>query len=100
MEQLFTKLDAVFDEMVNIRRHLHQHPELSFKEEKTAAYIADFHKKLGHDVRTNVGGNGVLAYLKGAKTGPTVAMRADFDALPIHELNRCSVFCLNLFMMV
>ncbi|SFB02258.1 amidohydrolase [Lentibacillus halodurans] len=85
MEQLFSKLDAVFDEMVNIRQHLHQHPELSFKEEKTAAYIANFHKELGHDVRTNVGGNGVLAYLKGEKPGPTVAIRADFDALPIHE---------------
>ncbi|WP_308216612.1 M20 family metallopeptidase [Pseudalkalibacillus decolorationis] len=85
MEQLYRKLDAVYDEMVEIRRYLHQYPELSFKEEKTAAYIAEYHTKLGHEVRTNVGGNGVLAYLKGEKPGPTVALRADFDALPIQE---------------
>ncbi|WP_269411504.1 M20 family metallopeptidase [Lentibacillus daqui] len=85
MEQLYNNLDAIYDEMVDIRRHLHRHPELSFKEEKTAAYIADFHRQLGHKVRTNVGGNGVLAYLEGKRPGPTVALRADFDALPIRE---------------
>ncbi|WP_099159608.1 M20 family metallopeptidase [Virgibacillus ndiopensis] len=85
MEQLYSNLDDVYDEIVEIRRYLHQHPELSFEEENTAAYIADYHTNLGHKVRTNVGGNGVLAYLKGDKPGPTVALRADFDALPIQE---------------
>lgn len=85
MDHLFNSLDAIYDEMIEIRRFLHQNPELSFQEENTAKYIADYHRKLGHEVRENVGGNGVLAYLKGAKPGPTVALRADFDALPIHE---------------
>ncbi|MBD8003795.1 amidohydrolase [Bacillus sp. Sa1BUA2] len=71
--------------MVRIRRHLHQNPELSFQEIKTPAYIADFYKQLGVDVETNVGGNGVVARIKGGNPGKTVALRADFDALPIQE---------------
>lgn len=85
MDQLFSGLDHIYEEIVDIRRYLHQHPELSFKEVNTANYIANYHEKLGHQVRTNVGGNGVLAYLEGGKPGPTVALRADFDALPIQE---------------
>ncbi|WP_368652739.1 M20 family metallopeptidase [Ornithinibacillus sp. 4-3] len=84
-ETLFKQLEAHYDEMVEIRRHLHQHPELSHQESETPKYIAEYHRNLGHDVRTNVGGNGVVATLKGAKPGKTVALRADFDALPIHE---------------
>ncbi|MGE7762131.1 M20 family metallopeptidase [Peribacillus sp. NPDC097895] len=85
MDQLFKGLDDIYNEIVDIRRYLHQHPELSFEEVNTANYIATYHEKLGHKVRKNVGGNGVLAYLEGDKPGPTVAVRADFDALPIHE---------------
>ncbi|RST75174.1 amidohydrolase [Siminovitchia acidinfaciens] len=84
-QALFEKLEEQYDEMVQTRRYLHQHPELSFKEFKTAAYIADFYKKLGIDVKTGVGGNGVVARIKGGKPGKTVALRADFDALPIQE---------------
>ncbi|MUV37817.1 putative amidohydrolase YhaA [Lentibacillus sp. JNUCC-1] len=86
-ETIFNKLDQLYDEMVNVRRELHKHPELSFQEEKTAEFIADYQKKLGLDVRTHVGGNGVVATLKGGKPGKTVAIRADFDALPIYEEN-------------
>ncbi|EGQ26979.1 M20 family metallopeptidase [Mammaliicoccus sciuri] len=82
---LFKKLEQSYDDMVEIRRHLHMNPEISFKEEKTAAYIADFYKQLGVDVRTGVGGNGVVAKVKGGKAGKTVALRADFDALPIQD---------------
>lgn len=78
-------LDAHYDEMVDIRRYLHQHPELSFHETKTAAYIADFYENLGIPYEKNVGGNGVVATLKGGKPGKTVALRADFDALPIQD---------------
>ncbi|BAC14750.1 N-acyl-L-amino acid amidohydrolase [Oceanobacillus iheyensis HTE831] len=85
MENLYHSLDSLYEEIVQIRRHLHQHPELSFQEVHTPKYIAEYHEKLGHRVRTNVGGNGVVAYLQGGKPGPTVAMRADFDALPIKE---------------
>ncbi len=73
--------------MVEIRRYLHQYPELSFEEVETPKFIAAFHEKLGHEVRTGVGGRGVVATLKGGKPGPTVALRADFDALPIQEEN-------------
>lgn len=82
---LYKNLDDTYEGIVAMRRHLHQHPELSFQEVKTPEYIAAFHEKLGHRVRTNVGGNGVVAYLEGASPGPTVALRADFDALPIQE---------------
>jgi len=85
MIQLFRGLDEIYDEIVEIRRYLHQYPELSFEEENTANYIAEYHEKLGSRVRRNVGGNGVVAYLEGDKPGPTVALRADFDALPIVE---------------
>lgn len=84
-QALFKQLEGHYDEMVQIRRYLHQHPELSFKEFKTAAYIADFYKNLGIDVQIGVGGNGVVARIKGRKPGKTIALRADFDALPIHE---------------
>ncbi len=85
MDSLFITLDSLNEEIISIRRHLHKYPELSFEEIETPKYIAEFHKKLGHEVKAGVGGNGVLAYLKGAHDGPTVALRADFDALPIHE---------------
>src|SRR5699024_3257665 len=88
MEQLFSSLDTIYDEIVDIRRHLHKHPELSFEEVETPKFIADFHNDLGHEVKTGVGGNGVVAYLKGGLDGPTVALRADFDALPIQEDTR------------
>lgn len=85
MEKLYELLDQAYGEMVEVRRHLHQHPELSFQEVKTPAFIAEYHKKLGHEVRTGVGGGGVVATLRGGKPGQTVALRADFDALPIQE---------------
>ncbi|MGM9922181.1 MAG: amidohydrolase, partial [Bhargavaea sp.] len=84
-ERLFSKLEASNDDMINIRRYLHQHPELSFKEYKTAQYIQDFYTELGVEFRANVGGNGVVARIKGGKPGKTVALRADFDALPIQD---------------
>lgn len=85
LEQLFQRLSSYYDEMVSIRRYLHQHPELSFKEEKTALYIKHYYEQLGIEVKGNVGGNGVVAKIYGAKPGKTVALRADFDALPIQD---------------
>ncbi|WP_349305512.1 M20 family metallopeptidase [Bacillus sp. FJAT-50079] len=84
-QQLFERLEKYNNEMIEIRRYLHQNPELSFKEFKTAAYIENFYKQLGVEVKSGVGGNGVVAKIKGRKPGKTVALRADFDALPIHE---------------
>ncbi len=84
-EKLFTTIDDNFEEIVSLRRYLHENPELSFQEEKTAKLIADYHRKLGHEVREHVGGLGVVAILQGKKPGRTVALRADFDALPIQD---------------
>lgn len=87
MEHLLTGLDKEFEEMVSIRRFLHANPELSFQEVHTPAYIANYHRELGLEVREGVGGRGVVATLRGARPGKTVALRADFDALAIQELN-------------
>lgn len=71
--------------IVDIRHHLHQYPELSNREEKTAALVADYLRKLGLDVQTGVARTGVVALLKGGRPGPIVAVRADMDALPVTE---------------
>ena len=73
--------------MCSLSRHLHENPELSFEEVETPKYIAAYHRALGHEVREGVGERGVVATLRGGKTGKTVALRADFDALEIQELN-------------
>ncbi len=85
LKNIHQSIDQLFPEMVHIRRHLHQYPELSFQEYETARFIANYYEKLGIPYETEVGGNGVIATLKGKKQGKTVALRADFDALPIHD---------------
>ncbi|WP_100372665.1 M20 family metallopeptidase [Bacillus sp. FJAT-45037] len=85
IEQLHKELEQSFHEMVDLRRELHQEPELSFEEVETPKMIADYLEKLGVEVKRNVGGCGVVGYIRGAKPGKTVAIRADFDALPIQE---------------
>lgn len=74
------------DEITQIRRHLHEHPELSFHEAETAKFIQDFYKGKDVEVATEVGnGHAVVVTIKGGKPGKTIALRADFDALPIEE---------------
>ncbi len=85
-DELMKMLEEREDEMIEIRRHLHEHPELSFQEEKTAAYIIDFYKGKDVEIETNVGnGHGIIVTINGTLPGKTVGLRADFDALPIHE---------------
>ena len=84
---LLKQLEDFYPEIVKHRRHLHKNPELSFTEEKTPAYIADFLDTLGIEVKRNVGGRGVVGLINGKNPGKTVALRADFDALPIQEEN-------------
>ncbi|MCO7174954.1 M20 family metallopeptidase [Sporolactobacillus kofuensis] len=79
-------LENSFNDMVEWRRYLHQHPELSFQETQTSAFILEKLKSFGiTDIKTHVGGYGIVARIHGAKPGLTVALRADFDALPINE---------------
>ncbi|TDM00874.1 M20 metallopeptidase family protein [Macrococcus carouselicus] len=82
------QLEDYKEEMIKIRRHLHMHPELSFKEDNTKRYIADYLEQLGIKVRRDVGGNGILGVIEGDMPGPTVAFRADFDALPIQDAKK------------
>ncbi|SEL43852.1 carboxypeptidase Ss1. Metallo peptidase. MEROPS family M20D [Chitinophaga rupis] len=85
VKELDQRVAGVKDSVVSWRRQLHQHPELSNREYKTAAFVAAHLKKLGLDVQTGVGKTGVVAILKGGKPGPVVALRADMDALPVYE---------------
>ncbi|TDM12007.1 amidohydrolase [Macrococcus lamae] len=77
--------DSLYEELIDIRRHLHMHPELSFQEEKTPQYIADYLTALGIEVETGVGGRGVVGRMIKDPDLPTLAIRADFDALPIQD---------------
>ncbi len=85
LNELYQKLEERWPEMVDIRRFLHKYPELSFHETNTAEYIANYYKNLGVPIREHVGGNGVVATIQGSAPGKTIALRADFDALPIQD---------------
>ncbi|MET0986221.1 MAG: amidohydrolase [Steroidobacteraceae bacterium] len=81
-----TEAARIEQQVITWRRDIHQHPELGFQEERTAALVARHLKSLGFDeVRTGVGGTGVVGILRGKSPGPVVALRADMDALPIAE---------------
>lgn len=77
--------DKVNEQVIQWRRHFHQHPELSNQEFETGKTIAEQLRKMGMEVKTNVALTGVTGFLKGGKPGPTVALRADMDALPVVE---------------
>ncbi len=81
----FTGSDV--DELVAVRRDLHQHPELGFEEVRTSGIVAARLRALGLEPRTGVGRTGVTALVRGGRPGRTVLLRADMDALPIQELN-------------
>ena len=84
--ELMKMLEARKEEMIQIRRYLHENPELSFKEQNTAQYIIDFYQGKDVEIQTNVGnGYGIIVTIKGEKPGKTIGLRADFDALPIME---------------
>ncbi|MEY4355060.1 MAG: hypothetical protein RLZZ89_128, partial [Cyanobacteriota bacterium] len=72
------------DQLLEIRRHLHAHPELSGAEHHTAALVAGELRRLGWRVQEGVGRTGVVAEL-GASNGPAIGLRVDMDALPIEE---------------
>jgi amidohydrolase len=77
--------DRCMDDVIALRRAIHAHPELAFEEHETAKRVQEFLSRLRIDFRAGVGGTGVVALLDGAKPGPTVAIRADMDALPMSE---------------
>lgn len=83
--QIAARAGAISARLIEWRRYLHEHPELSNREVNTAAYVAAHLKKLGIEVQTGIAKTGVVGLLKGGKPGPVVALRADMDALPVKE---------------
>ncbi|MBL8266351.1 amidohydrolase, partial [Steroidobacter sp.] len=79
------KVAAIEQQVISWRRDIHQHPELSNREVRTSALVAKHLQALGLEVRTGIAKTGVVAVLKGAKPGKTIALRADMDALPVEE---------------
>ncbi len=80
-----TAAQALMSQLVAWRRDLHRHPELAFQEHRTAGIVAGALGQLGLEVQTGVGQTGVVGILEGSLPGPTVLLRFDMDALPIHE---------------
>ena len=83
---MLDKAQALTPELIRIRRDIHQHPELSFQEFRTAQLVADTLSELGIEPQKDIGRTGVTAQI-GNGDGPTIAIRADMDALPITEKN-------------
>ncbi|MGQ0813286.1 MAG: M20 metallopeptidase family protein [Gemmatimonadota bacterium] len=86
VHSLLDRATALEADLIALRRHFHQHPELAFREFATAEECARRVEALGYSVRRNVAITGVVAELRNG-AGPTIALRADMDALPIHEDN-------------
>lgn len=86
-ETLLARLAASQAEIIAIRRHLHEHPEVSFKEKTTAAYIRNFYLKLGLTPVPYGEGYGLAVDIDSGHSGPHIALRADFDALAVQEDN-------------
>src|SRR5436309_9156250 len=92
IDRLKSDIDELVPDMVALRRDLHEHPELAFEEVRTSGIVAQRLRTLGLEVQTNVAKTGVVGLLRGAgkpdaQSIKTIAIRADMDALPIHELN-------------
>ena len=84
-KRIFQKAESLRSDIVGLRRHFHQHPELGLKEFETAKKVEGILRDLGLETKSFVKGTGVCGYLRGAKAGKTFALRADMDALPIQE---------------
>jgi amidohydrolase len=95
IDQIKQLAESHFEEIRDIRRHIHAHPELSFEERQTAEYIEEKLNQKGIPAR-RIAGTGILAEIKGEKeSGKTIALRSDHDALPISEKNTTEYVSLN-----
>ena len=88
--ELMHRLEDSEDEMIEIRRYLHAHPEISFKEKQTAAYIKKFYRDLDCQITDYGDGYGFVVDIDSGHSGPKLGLRADFDALAIQEDNDLS----------
>ncbi len=91
MENLISKIkqtaSEILDEIIEYRRHIHQNPEIAFEEFETANYITEILQKYDIDIDKSFGENAVIGIIKGSTANNVIALRADIDALPIHEDN-------------
>jgi hippurate hydrolase len=87
MNTALAALEAARPRMTQWFEHMHRHPQLSMREQETAAYIADIVRPWGYDVETGVGTHGIVASMTVGGSGKAIGLRADFDALPIEEIN-------------
>ncbi len=85
--KIHPEIEELQVELIATRRDIHRHPELGFKEIRTAGLVAERLKEYGLEVRTGIGKTGVFGDLIGGQAGPTIAFRADMDALPMTEIN-------------
>ena len=76
---------SVIDEVIELRRHFHRHPEVSFSEHETSRQLGERLRELGLELKPCPTDTGVVAMLDTGKAGKTVMLRADIDGLPIHE---------------
>src|SRR5690554_1011850 len=81
------EINNLKDELIQLRRDFHKHPELGFKEFRTSKIVADYLEKCGLKVTRGIAETGVMGLLEGKNPGPTILLRADMDALPIQEEN-------------
>ena len=93
--RIHSKIIPLKDTIINTRRDFHKHPELSFQEFRTSEIVAKKLESFGIETKKNVGKTGVVGILKSKKSGPTIALRADMDALPIQETNNFSYKSIN-----
>src|SRR5690606_25876518 len=87
MSTIIEKLETYRQEIESWFEHMHKHPELSMQAELTATYIADLISSWRYEVETNVGKHGIVASLTAGTGAKAIGLRADFDALPIQEVN-------------
>jgi amidohydrolase len=88
MQNMDDFMDEIYEELVEVRQHLHEHPELSGKEFETQKYLKRKLKACKPDVLKKIGGTGLMVVFEGKEEGPETLFRTDIDALPIPELNK------------
>ena len=87
-EKIRSLAETHYADVLAMRRHIHMHPELSYQEVETASFVAAQLQRMGLEVKSGIGGQGLTAFIQGKNPDSRlVALRADMDALPIRELN-------------
>jgi len=90
-ETILSRSEEIKDEVIKLRRHFHMHPELSYEETNTSSYICRWLDENAIGYLNNIAGTGIIATIKGStEAGKVIALRAEMDALPVHERNQAA----------